>query len=105
MSGSCQGIIRVLSGSCHIRVMSGSCRGHVRVILGVISGLFQVMLGSCQGYDRVFQLGIISFVNYTRRLETEGFSVLFPLSVVTLNLLACIKFVVSRVIVLTSNPL
>ena len=50
MSGLCQG---------HVRV-SGSCQGHVRVIKG-----------SCQ-------LGNVSIIfQFTRRLETEGFSVLF----------------------------
>ena len=57
--------------------MSGSCQGHFRVI----SGLFQGYFRSCWGHVRVmtgsFQLGIISFVKFTRRLETEGFSVLF----------------------------
>ena len=51
MSRSCRG---------HVRVMSGSCQSHVRVIKG-----------SCQ-------LGNVSIIfQFTRRLETEGFSVLF----------------------------
>ena len=55
MSGSRKG---------HVRVMSGSCQCHVRVLTG-----------SCQ-------LGIFSIVNFTRRLETEGFSVLFKIAIV-----------------------
>ena len=63
IAGSCQGNVRVMSGSCqsHVKVMSGLCQGHVRA-----------MTGSCQ-------LEIISIVKFTRRLETEGFSVLFSL--------------------------
>ena len=68
MSGSCRG---------YVKFVSGSCWGHVRVMLGSFQGYFR----SCWGYVRVmtgsFQLGIISFVKFTRRLETEGFSVLF----------------------------
>ena len=70
MSGSCRG---------HVKFVSGFCRGHVRVMLGSFQGYFR----SCWGHVRVmtgsFQLGIISFVKFTRRLETEGFSVLFVL--------------------------
>ena len=58
---SCQG---------HIGVMSGSYGGHFRVISGHVGGHVRVM-------TRSFPLGIISFVKFTRRLETEGFSVLF----------------------------
>ena len=65
------------SYQCRVGGMSGPYLGHVRVILGSFQGYFR----SCWGHVRVmtgsFQLGIISFVKFTRRLETEGFSVLF----------------------------
>ena len=70
MSGLCQG---------HVKLVSVLCRGHVRVMLGS----FQCYFRSCWGHVRVmtgsFQSGIITFVKFTRRLETEGFSVLLLL--------------------------
>ena len=63
-----------------VKFVTGSCWGHVRVILGSFQGYFR----SCWGHVRVmtgsFQSGIISFVKFTHRLETEGFSVLLFLS-------------------------
>ena len=80
---SCQGNVWIMSGSSqgHVRVMSGSFQGHVRVMSGSCLGFVRVMSGSCLGYIRVLtgscQLGLIGIVQFTRRLETEGFSVLF----------------------------
>ena len=72
MSGSCQGHVRVRSGLCqsNVRVMCGFYQGHVRVVSGSCLGYIRVLIGSCQ-------LGLISILQFTRRLETEGFSVLF----------------------------
>ena len=82
MSGSGQAHVKVISGSCqsNVRVMSGFCQGHVRVMSGSCQGHVRVISGSCLGYIRVLtglcQSGLISIVQFTRRLETEGFSVL-----------------------------
>ena len=72
MSGSCQGHVRVRTGSFQgrVRVMSGSCVGFIRVMSGSCLGYIRNLIGSCQ-------LGLISILQFTRRLETEGFSVLF----------------------------
>ena len=72
MSGSCQACVSVVSG--HDRVMLGS---------------FQCYFRSCWCHVKVmtvsFQSGIISFVKFTRCLETEGFSVLFVSSSIFLD--------------------
>ena len=70
MSGSSQSNVRVRSFQGHVRVMSGSCLGFVRVISGSCMGYIRVLTGSCQ-------LGLIGIVQFTCRLETEGFLVLF----------------------------
>ena len=61
----CQGHVRVMSG--HIEISSGSFLGH-----------FKVMKESCQ-------LAVSSIVKFTRRLETEGFSVLFSFNHINID--------------------
>ena len=76
MSGSCQGHVRVMS--CQVRDMSGSCQGHVRVMSVSCQDHVRVMSGSCQGYKRVMSVGNYQYYcQFTCRLKTEGFSVLF----------------------------
>ena len=66
-----------------VRVMSESCQGHVGHVrvMWVMSGHVEISSGSLLGHFRIMtescQLGFISIVKFTRRLETEGFSVLF----------------------------
>ena len=68
---SCQG---------HVRVMSGSYQGHVRVMSGLCQGHIRVMSESCQGHVRVMSDFLVIF-----EAET-GFSVLFLFKVGFLSL-------------------
>jgi hypothetical protein len=77
MSGSCQGIIRVMSYQGHVGVMSGSYRGHVGVISGSCWGHVGVMSGSCWGHVGVI-FGLCQ-VHVGIKSDVGGYGTIFSL--------------------------